>query len=160
MLQFINFAPNLPIFSFSDGLMERSERSARPRANSSPYDFYGKPFYGKTTTDVIVQEGSHAFFHCLVHNLGNKTVRKLQQHNGHDGENNSLYIFVAFWYRKLQIIFCQIDSLIQLNFETNKLIYFICWEHVLSTKPNSDHHLLLSTGKSNKWVQKVRMNLQ
>ena len=74
MLQFTNFAPNLPIFSFSDGLMERSERSARPQANSSPYDFYGKPFYGKTTTDVIVQEGSHAFFHCLVHNLGNQTV--------------------------------------------------------------------------------------
>ena len=63
----------LPIF-FSDGLMERSERSALAPANSSPYDFYGKPFYGKTTTDVIVQEGSHAFFHCLVHNLGNQTV--------------------------------------------------------------------------------------
>ena len=61
--------------------MERSERSASPAAlakagekPSSPYEFYGKPFYGKTTTDVIVQEGNHAFFHCLVHNLGNQTV--------------------------------------------------------------------------------------
>ncbi len=63
--------------------MDRGERSAvavvaaaavAAGANSSPYDFYGKPFYGKTTTDVIVQEGSHAFFHCLVHNLGNQTV--------------------------------------------------------------------------------------
>ena len=88
LLQFTNFAPNLPIFSFSDGLMERSERSARPQANSSPYDFYGKPFYGKTTTDVIVQEGSHAFFHCLVHNLGNQTVSLFfisQQHSGRGG---------------------------------------------------------------------------
>ena len=64
---------------FSDGLMERSERSASAvakaeQSHSSPYEFYGKPFYGKTTTDVIVQEGNHAFFHCLVHNLGNQTV--------------------------------------------------------------------------------------
>ena len=59
---------------FSDGQMYREEREAM---NSSPYDFYGKPFYGKTTTDVIVQEGSHAFFHCLVHNLGNQTVSKV-----------------------------------------------------------------------------------
>ena len=59
--------------------MERSERSASAvalaeKSHSSPYEFYGKPFYGKTTTDVIVQEGNHAFFHCLVHNLGNQTV--------------------------------------------------------------------------------------
>ena len=58
--------------------MERSERSASAMAkvekSRSPYEFYGKPFYGKTTTDVIVQEGNHAFFHCLVHNLGNQTV--------------------------------------------------------------------------------------
>ena len=62
---------------FPDGQMYREEREASMNvaAASSPYDFYGKPFYGKTTTDVIVQEGSHAFFHCLVHNLGNQTVR-------------------------------------------------------------------------------------
>ena len=60
---------------FTDGQMYRGEREASAAMNSaSPYDFYGKPFYGKTTTDVIVQEGSHAFFHCLVHNLGNQTV--------------------------------------------------------------------------------------
>lgn len=67
----------------TDGLMERTERSARPQANSSPYDFYGKPFYGKTTTDVIVQEGSHAFFHCLVHNLGNQTVSWVRNVDSH-----------------------------------------------------------------------------
>ena len=62
-------------FFFTDGQMYRGEREASAAMNSaSPYDFYGKPFYGKTTTDVIVQEGSHAFFHCLVHNLGNQTV--------------------------------------------------------------------------------------
>ena len=60
---------------FTDGQMYRGEREASAAMNSaSPYDFYGKPFYGKTTIDVIVQEGSHAFFHCLVHNLGNQTV--------------------------------------------------------------------------------------
>ena len=66
---------NLFFFFFTDGQMYRGEREASAAMNSaSPYDFYGKPFYGKTTTDVIVQEGSHAFFHCLVHNLGNQTV--------------------------------------------------------------------------------------
>ena len=42
--------------------------------NSGPVDFYGKPFFGPTNTDVLVQEGNHAFFHCAVHNIGNQTV--------------------------------------------------------------------------------------
>jgi len=81
----------LPLFSplvTSDGLMERSERSASAvalaeKSHSSPYEFYGKPFYGKTTTDVIVQEGNHAFFHCLVHNLGNQTVSWVRNADSH-----------------------------------------------------------------------------
>lgn len=68
----------------SDGQMYRGEREASAAMNSaSPYDFYGKPFYGKTTTDVIVQEGSHAFFHCLVHNLGNQTVSWVRNVDAH-----------------------------------------------------------------------------
>jgi len=68
--------------------MERSERSASAvakaeQSHSSPYEFYGKPFYGKTTTDVIVQEGNHAFFHCLVHNLGNQTVSWVRNADSH-----------------------------------------------------------------------------
>ena len=40
---------------------------------------YGQPFFGKVgggkgSTDVMVQQGSHAFFHCVVHNVGNQTV--------------------------------------------------------------------------------------
>ena len=55
-----------------------SPRSAfstiRDSKENSPADFYGKPFFGPTNTEVLVQEGSHAFFHCAVHNIGNQTV--------------------------------------------------------------------------------------
>ena len=43
----------------------------------------------RKTYHVSVQKDRHKLFHSLVHNLENKTVRKLQQHNGQDGENNS-----------------------------------------------------------------------
>ena len=39
-------------------------------------DFYGAPYFGQTNTEVLVQEGNHAFFHCPVHNIRNQTVRK------------------------------------------------------------------------------------
>ena len=39
-------------------------------------DFYGTPYFGQTNTEVLVQEGNHAFFHCPVHNIRNQTVRK------------------------------------------------------------------------------------
>ena len=37
-------------------------------------DFYGAPYFGQTNTEVLVQEGNHAFFHCPVHNIRNQTV--------------------------------------------------------------------------------------
>ncbi|CAB4062714.1 unnamed protein product [Lepeophtheirus salmonis] len=49
----------------------------------SDFAFYGKPFYGKTVTDVVVQEGSHAFLHCVVHNLGNQTVSWVRNLDSH-----------------------------------------------------------------------------
>ena len=86
---------------FPDGQMYREEREASMNAAaaaSSPYDFYGKPFYGKTTTDVIVQEGSHAFFHCLVHNLGNQTVRILRK----------IMYFLPKYYHVIKVVLARI----------------------------------------------------
>ena len=39
--------------------------------------FYGTPYFGETNTEVLVQEGNHAFFHCPVHNIRNQTVSPL-----------------------------------------------------------------------------------
>jgi len=44
---------------------------------------YGHPFFGKTNTQVLVQEGSHAFFHCPVHNVGNQTVSWVRNSDSH-----------------------------------------------------------------------------
>ena len=46
------------------------------KEDSPGSDFYGAPYFGQTTTEVLVQEGNHAFFHCPVHNIRNQTVRK------------------------------------------------------------------------------------
>ena len=40
----------------------------------SSNSFYGTPYFGETNTEVLVQEGNHAFFHCPVHNIRNQTV--------------------------------------------------------------------------------------
>ena len=42
---------------------------------NGPIVDYDTPSFGNTQTKVVVQEGSHAFFHCAVHNLANRTVR-------------------------------------------------------------------------------------
>ncbi len=51
-----------------------SSTSSAPPSSPSSTDLYGRPYFGQTNTDVFVQEGGHAFFHCAVHNLGNSTV--------------------------------------------------------------------------------------
>ena len=61
----ISNTPNSPWSAFS---------TDRDTKEISAADFYGKPFFGPTNTEVLVQEGSHAFFHCAVHNIGNQTV--------------------------------------------------------------------------------------
>ena len=60
-----------PAFGSSSSTLSSSKAPPPPPMG----DFYGKPFFGKSRTEVVVQEGSHAFFHCNVHNLGNQTVR-------------------------------------------------------------------------------------
>ena len=64
------------------GRVRRSSSKAYYHGGDNPdhggggSSFYGNPFFGKTNTQVLVQEGSHAFFHCPVHNLGNQTVNE------------------------------------------------------------------------------------
>ena len=53
---------------------EHSTSSDSKDVSSS--DFYGTPYFGQTNTAVLVQRGSHAFFHCPVHNIRNQTVYK------------------------------------------------------------------------------------
>eukprot|EP00095_Tigriopus_kingsejongensis_P001091 maker-scaffold193_size270907-snap-gene-1.19 protein:Tk01091 transcript:maker-scaffold193_size270907-snap-gene-1.19-mRNA-1 annotation:"Neurotrimin" len=60
-----------------------SGSKANEKADEEPYNFYGRPFFAKTQTDVLVQEGSHAFFHCIVHNLGNQTVSWVRNADSH-----------------------------------------------------------------------------
>jgi hypothetical protein len=33
-----------------------------------------RPFFGPTETQVVAQDGAHAYFHCQVSNIANQTV--------------------------------------------------------------------------------------
>ena len=64
-----------------DGLIFNRSNSPRSQFSTSGDNkealdavFNGKPFFAPTNTEILVQEGNHAFFHCAVHNIGNQTV--------------------------------------------------------------------------------------
>ena len=63
--------------AFSDTLAKPKvafSTSIGSKDDTSGSDFYGAPYFGQTNTEVLVQEGNHAFFHCPVHNIRNQTV--------------------------------------------------------------------------------------
>jgi len=60
------------------------ERRQRHRNPSPEYNVnFDRPYFGRGQTEVIVQEGHHAFFHCAVHNLGNSTVSWVRNADKH-----------------------------------------------------------------------------
>ena len=67
----ISDTPDKPKVAFSTSIGSKDDTSGN--------DFYGAPYFGQTNTEVLVQEGNHAFFHCPVHNIRNQTVTYYQK---------------------------------------------------------------------------------
>ena len=67
----ISDTPDEPKVAFSTSIGSKDDTSGN--------DFYGAPYFGQTNTEVLVQEGNHAFFHCPVYNIRNQTVTYYQK---------------------------------------------------------------------------------
>ena len=86
----ISDTPDKPKVAFSTSIGSKDDTSGN--------DFYGAPYFGQTNTEVLVQEGNHAFFHCPVHNIRNQTVSYYQK-------RYSIYFSILYLCMELENIY-------------------------------------------------------